>query len=298
MKTYNPYDIVKEGSWTEDFTPPEGIRRKYLYVQCMGFYHTEPPYQVLNRNALSSYLVLYTTRGNGVLSYRDSITELSPETLVLIDCREVHSYYPADGEWDFYWLHFYGTGAEGYLEEFFSDWSPVCLSPDWYFFADESDTSPDFFFGSILSDAKTASPLGYLSVSTRIINLISACLAEQKKNHRAESHKISPVVSDAALYLEEHVGDEVSLDLLCAHLRVSKYYLSHLFTEQIGRGPYEYLLTLRLSKAKTFLRTSDLPVSEIAVNCGFHKSSYFIQLFKTREEITPLQYRKYFRQSS
>ncbi len=283
MKTVNPYNNIGEGSWAEDYTRPEEIRKKYLYVQCMGFYHTSEIYNIMRRSNLSSYLIIYTVTGQGCIEYLGQKKLLDVGQTVLIDCTLMHSYYPFPNEgWDFHWLHFYGSGIEGYLQEIFENWAPVTL-PDM-----------ELFFNTMFKNEHDDNPLSALKSSTGIINFCSSYLTALKKEQDTESARISPVVRDAANYLEEHLSEDISLDNMCSELKISKFYLSHIFREQLGYSPYEYLITIRLSTAKALLRNTDKSVASIAEHCGFNKSSYFIQLFKKRECITPLQYRKYF----
>ena len=286
MKTVTPYNNIYEGSWAEDYTPSEETRRKYLYVQCMGFFRTSDSYNVLKRSNLSSYLVIYTVSGQGCIEFMGQRHYISQGQSVIIDCTQVHSYYTVpENDWDFHWLHFYGSGIEGYLSDIFDNWAPVEI------------TDMDTFFDDILKNAHDSNPLSALLASTKIINLCSSYLMALKTGQDADSGKITPLVRDAANYLEEHLSEEISLDKMCDHLKVSKFYLSHIFKEQLGYSPYEYLITTRLSTAKAMLRSTDKSVSEIAELCGFNKCSHFIQLFKKREAITPLQYRKYFLES-
>ena len=56
--------------------------------------------------------------------------------------------------------------------------------------------------------------------------------------------------------------------------------------------PGEYLIRLRLTRAKELLRATDLPVSEIAYRVGMENTSYFISVFRAREGATPQQYRR------
>ena len=282
MKTVAPINNLYEGSWAEDYTPSEETRRKYLYAQCMGYYRTSQNYNVIKRSNLSSYLVIYTVSGQGCIEYKGQKTFLSPNQTVIIDCTLPHSYYNApECNWDFHWLHFYGSGIEGYLADIIDNWAPVEI-PDM-----------DEFFNNLYKNEHDSNPLGAVQSSTRIINLCSSYLMTLKTEQTSESGKISPVVRNAASYLEEHLSEDISLDTMCENMKVSKYYLSHIFKEQIGCSPYEYLITIRLSTAKALLRSTDKSVSEIAELCGFNKCSYFIQLFKKREAITPLRYRKY-----
>ncbi|MBO4591511.1 MAG: helix-turn-helix domain-containing protein, partial [Eubacterium sp.] len=268
MKTVAPINNLYEGSWAEDYTPSEETRRKYLYAQCMGYYRTSQNYNVIKRSNLSSYLVIYTVSGQGCIEYKGQKTFLSPNQTVIIDCTLPHSYYNApECNWDFHWLHFYGSGIEGYLADIIDNWAPVEI-PDM-----------DEFFNNLYKNEHDSNPLGAVQSSTRIINLCSSYLMTLKTEQTSESGKISPVVRNAASYLEEHLSEDISLDTMCENMKVSKYYLSHIFKEQIGCSPYEYLITIRLSTAKALLRSTDKSVSEIAELCGFNKCSYFIQLF-------------------
>lgn len=62
---------------------------------------------------------------------------------------------------------------------------------------------------------------------------------------------------------------------------LSPSQFSRQFKRQTGVPPYEYLLSLRLSKAKELLKTTELPVHEIACQCGFGGESSFISFLKT-----------------
>jgi len=57
----------------------------------------------------------------------------------------------------------------------------------------------------------------------------------------------------------------------------------------------EYLITMRLNYAKELLKYTDESINEITFFCGMNNVSHFINLFKEREGMTPLQYRKQWR---
>ncbi|MFD0676548.1 MULTISPECIES: helix-turn-helix domain-containing protein [unclassified Paenibacillus] len=56
--------------------------------------------------------------------------------------------------------------------------------------------------------------------------------------------------------------------------------------------PNEYIITRRITFAKELLKYSSIPVAEIAAQCGTDNVSHFISLFKHREEMTSLAFRK------
>jgi transcriptional regulator GlxA family with amidase domain len=105
---------------------------------------------------------------------------------------------------------------------------------------------------------------------------------------------MSPVIQAAVTYMEENCTRDVTLDELCAAMNISKYYFSHCFRRQTGSSPHEYLIGIRITRAKSLLRSTGYTVAEIAELTGFGDSSYFVQCFRAREGVTPLRYRNYF----
>jgi AraC-like DNA-binding protein len=73
---------------------------------------------------------------------------------------------------------------------------------------------------------------------------------------------------------------------------VSRSTLRRLFVETVGRAPIDYLIGLRLEKARTLLEQSDHSVTEIAFAAGFRDSNYFTRQFTARYGVSPLKYRK------
>ena len=92
-------------------------------------------------------------------------------------------------------------------------------------------------------------------------------------------------------YLEDHFSEELSISSLAAAHYISLNYLSRRFKQQTGYSPKQYLINIRLAKAKALLCESDMQVSVIAYKCGFQDVNNFIRLFRIREGITPNRYR-------
>ena len=73
---------------------------------------------------------------------------------------------------------------------------------------------------------------------------------------------------------------------------VSKCYLQHVFKKQTGTTITEYRNSQKLTKAKILLITTDKTITDIATECGFENSSYFAELFRSYESVTPTKYRE------
>ena len=94
-----------------------------------------------------------------------------------------------------------------------------------------------------------------------------------------------------AAFLEEAYGDaSLSNTEIAARFRISEVYLRKLFLEKYGATPHQYLLEIRLKRAKQLLSEGYLSVTEIAEACGFSNLYHFSRTFKCRVGETPTAY--------
>jgi AraC-like DNA-binding protein/quercetin dioxygenase-like cupin family protein len=98
------------------------------------------------------------------------------------------------------------------------------------------------------------------------------------------------LMEQAKAYLEEHCAECVQLEDVAAALRVSPYYLSHVFSEQSEFTLFSYLTQLRMEKARRLLREGVLNVSEVARAAGWRDANYFAKVFRKYAGCSPRQY--------
>lgn len=92
-------------------------------------------------------------------------------------------------------------------------------------------------------------------------------------------------------FVHEHYTEKVSLRQVAEAGGLSEKYASVVFQESAGKGFVDYLTQLRLDTARHLLRTSELPIIEIAFRCGFNDASYFALQFKRFTHQSPRQFR-------
>lgn len=115
---------------------------------------------------------------------------------------------------------------------------------------------------------------------------------------RDNSFKVSDYVNDSNLqrdmiaFVQKHYVEKVSLAMLAEEFHLSEKYVSWYFKEHFSISFMQYVLHLRMSKAKDMLMTTDLPITEVALSCGYQSVNLFIRNFKEMHGVTPLQYRK------
>jgi YesN/AraC family two-component response regulator len=76
---------------------------------------------------------------------------------------------------------------------------------------------------------------------------------------------------------------------------VNADYFSKIFKKATGVGFSKYLNATRLSAAQEMLATTTVSITDVALECGFNDSNYFIQVFKKVHGMTPKKYSMQFR---
>lgn len=95
---------------------------------------------------------------------------------------------------------------------------------------------------------------------------------------------------DAALE-EAFVSGKVDCEDLASVMCIGRAQLNRKIKAITGYRTTEYILKARMSKAKILLRTSDLPIGEIALKCGIEDIGYFSTMFRKQVGMTPSAYR-------
>lgn len=94
-------------------------------------------------------------------------------------------------------------------------------------------------------------------------------------------------------YMKVHFHEDLPLEVLSDLVGVTTEHFCRTFKKQYGLTPVQYLMRLRIQRAKQLLLTRPpIPLKAIAGKVGYQDLSYFGALFKKMESITPGQFRK------
>lgn len=105
--------------------------------------------------------------------------------------------------------------------------------------------------------------------------------------------KENEVISEIIKYILENINQELSLDEMAKKAGFNKFYFSKFFKASTGFGYKEFVIMTRLREAKKLLSQTDLSICDVAFRCGFNDSNYFSNIFKKKEGVTPLYYKKH-----
>jgi AraC family transcriptional regulator len=97
---------------------------------------------------------------------------------------------------------------------------------------------------------------------------------------------------EAALWLDAHAAEAVSLDDAAAHAELSPFHFLRVFTRILGVTPHQYLVRSRLRHAARLLTDEDRPITDVAYTVGFGDLSNFVRTFHRAAGVSPRVFRK------
>lgn len=261
------------------------FKDNFLYLQEAGCFNSGRNYYTV-RSDLDSFLIKLTISGHGLLEYDGMKYDLLPGEVFWIDCQKPHHYCtdPSIGNWNVLWVHFNGANAGSYYETFLSNTGgkPVRTLTDF--------ERIESIMRSILKLSReyTSNETSGIEASNLLTALLTGLIINSDSDNR-------PIIPDSIKrirdYLQEHYTDRITLDNLARMFSMSKYHLQRQVKQFLGYSPTEYLIKLRLTRAKELLNSTDMSVSDVGYSVGIENTSYFINLFRRAEGETPQHYR-------
>jgi len=104
--------------------------------------------------------------------------------------------------------------------------------------------------------------------------------------------KKKEIINSLLSYISENYREKISVSELARMSGFSESHFMSFFKENVGMTCIQYINHYRIQKAAHKLEVSDMPVTDIAFECGFNNVSYFNLQFKQEFGMTPLQFRK------
>lgn len=107
----------------------------------------------------------------------------------------------------------------------------------------------------------------------------------------SSAQTVSFAVTQAIRFANTSLSGPITIADLAAAANVSVRSLHERFAEELQTTPMDYVRDLRLARAESLLRDTEMRAAEIAEACGFYDQAHFSRLFKQRTGTTPRQYR-------
>ncbi|NLO85135.1 MAG: helix-turn-helix domain-containing protein [Clostridiales bacterium] len=109
-----------------------------------------------------------------------------------------------------------------------------------------------------------------------------------------DANELTPteIIATVRDYIDRNYQRDISIKELTDKFYFSKEYLSRLFREEYGCPIYEYVLKVRLEKAREYLMNPNMQIQEISDKLGYSNANYFGKAFRRRYGVTPSEFRK------
>jgi len=129
-----------------------------------------------------------------------------------------------------------------------------------------------------------------------VVARLTAHLSLVKRLSPANSDHNGPDIADkiipqALQYLKDNLAEPPRVIALAHLLGTNERKLTDIFREQLGMTVYEYQAQLRIEQACQLLADSNLPVKQVAIQCGYKNAGDFSRAFRRRMGANPLDYR-------
>lgn len=237
--------------------------------------------------ARTEYLLHYIVDGKGTYQVNNKTYHLGKQQMFLI-CPDEVTYYVADQDepWNYIWIAFNGIKAKTYL-----DWAHL----------DENHLigefhNPDLLVGYI-KEILNAHELTYANDLKRqgfLYLFLSALIQSQHKSFSGvniHDYHYQVYVNQALELIEHNYEKGIRVNDIANHIGISRSYLTNIFKKSLHVSVQEYLVNYRLDKASTLLRTTNIPIGNIAKAVGYEDSLTFSKVFKNFKSISPSAYR-------
>ncbi|MFE2726141.1 helix-turn-helix domain-containing protein [Kitasatospora sp. NPDC059327] len=257
-------------------TPPDAVRALGLAVTGVGRIVGQTSTRVLR--TLSGYAGVLVTAGSGCLELhgRPGTHPVGPGSFFWLPPGVPHSYGPTGGSWDEYWILCEGPATARYEDLGYLGGAPVAARP-----ADPGGVRA--LFVRLLEElARPESLAGHVMASATahtLIGLVGTGRDEPPASAPTRGDTGHRDIGHRAVDLLARTDGPVRIGAVARELAVSRDTLATVVRRLTGSTPTEYLMRLRLDRAKVLLAGTDRPVAHIAREVGYPDPAYFTRVF-------------------
>lgn len=242
-------------------------------------------------NSRENYILHFIEEGSGTFRVEGINYKLQKGDFFLVRPGIV-SYYEADPQdpWSYYWLGFNGTSTDEILKYIeIDDDIHVGRIKEFNILLGQFEK---LFKGKILTKVNKLVIQKYLLELLGMIQLEEAEVNYKKEAERRYSYSFITYIKHYYRKPDLKIAD------IAASFGLNNSYFSQVIKREMGLTPNEYLTYFRMRESGTMLMKSDKSVKEIAYSVGYDNPLTFSRAFKNAHGVSPLGYRKIFRQPS
>ncbi len=253
-------------------------------------------------NIHENYEMVYMKKGFAVFEIAGQPVTLGPNDIVIIKPLQYHKFtVKSENGCEFIVLNF------TFENRINGEFSQIPLE-DFLNFVSSEETGPYItlkvsqkneivvLMNRILKERESSEPgsefLNYLLILELFVLLSRALKMEWENSIKSKSPKLKELIEISVNYIHTNFERNISLGDIAKYVFLSPSYFTRAFKEETGMSPINYLIKVRIERARELLVDTGLRISDIALSVGFSNQQRFNEMFKKYTHYTPLQYRK------
>ena len=264
-------------------TPAAAYRQFELL--CTGFGCFTRKMVACPARRLDCYAAVWISSGSGWLTTSASAQRLriTSGSLFWLFPGVTHTYMPDQDGWTEQWVLFEGPLAERFEHQGFLSMSQPLQHI-------ESTTAIEDIFTHLRADFEHGGPLTSI-LSAGLVHRLVLIAHQQNIEAQAEHNPLVGAIQRGKRLLEDHACEASNFAELAKSCNMGYSTFRRNFKAITGYSPKEYVLRVRLRKAKELLAFTQQSITEIAKSAGFSDPYYFSRVFHCKEGVSPSRFR-------
>lgn len=239
-----------------------------------------------NYEVLKNAVIHYVTKGYGTFKFNGKVYNLKKgDIFILLKGMQVEYVASIDDPWEYYWIGFSGSNANEYLNR--TSITNSCVAN-----CEENSKIPQIILNMCeISKTYNPSKSDDILLLKELYSLLYALIEEFPKPFEYKDKELHTYIQDALNFINSNYMHSITVQEIADYVNLSRSYLYKMFIKNLGISPQRYLINLRMYKATLLLKSTKLPIGEVASSVGYSDSLLFSKTFSKHFSMSPLNYR-------
>ena len=239
-----------------------------------------------NYEVLKNAVIHYVTKGYGTFKFNGKVYNLKQgDIFILLKGMQVEYVASIDDPWEYYWIGFSGSNANEYLNR--TSITNSCVAN-----CEENSKIPQIILNMCeISKTYNPSKSDDILLLKELYSLLYALIEEFPKPFEYKDKELHTYIQDALNFINSNYMHSITVQEIADYVNLSRSYLYKMFIKNLGISPQRYLINLRMYKATLLLKSTKLPIGEVASSVGYSDSLLFSKTFSKHFSMSPLNYR-------
>ncbi len=235
---------------------------------------------------LKNAVMHYVSKGKGTFKVNNKIFNLKQgDIFIILKGMNVEYMASMDDPWEYYWIGFSGSNSIEYLNR-------TSIIDSYVVTCTEDSKIPNIILNMCeISKNYNPSSSDDIVLLRELYSLLYTFIKEFPKEFEYKDKELHTYIQDAINFINSNYMNSITVNEISNHVNLSRSYLYKMFIKNLKASPQKYLINLRMYKATLLLKSTKLPIGEVANKVGYTDSLLFSKTFSKYFSMSPLNYR-------